>query len=133
MNPLKSLATSSLLVAFLLMTSTVNANESGSKDNLNAKLEPIVVNLMGSDKQCIQIVLILQLAKQEVNERIKLYMPVIRHKLILLLNSKDANQLGSTEGKQKLVQESKDSINKTLELTDKEGVADVLFASFVIQ
>ena len=53
--------------------------------------------------------------------------------MILLLSSKDANQLGSIEGKQKLVQESKVAINQALELPDKEGVTDVLFNSFIIQ
>lgn len=133
MNPFKSLATSLLLVAFFLTTSTAHAEEGGSKDNLHAKMEPIIVNLLGPTQQYLQVALIFQLAKSEVDERIKLYMPVIRHKLILLLTSKDANQLGSIEGKQKLVQESKDIVNQILGLTDKEGIADILFSSFIIQ
>ena len=132
MNLFKNLATL-LCVAFLLATSTANASEGGSKDSLNAKMEPIVVNLMGSEQQVIRVELVLQLAKQEVSEIVKLYMPVIRHKMILLLTSKDANQLGSFEGKQRLVMESKNAINQALGILDYEGVADVLFASFIIQ
>jgi len=123
----------SLLVAFLLAAGTANAAEGGSKDILHAKLEPIVVNLLGPTRQYIQVEMVLKLAKPEIGERIKLYMPVIRHKMILLLSSKNVQQLGPSEGKQKLVQESKSAVNQALELTEKEGVTDVLFDSLIIQ
>lgn len=123
----------SLLVAFLLAAGTANAAEGGGKDILHAKLEPIVVNLLGPTRQYIQVEMVLKLAKPEIGERIKLYMPVIRHKMILLLSSKNVQQLGPSEGKQKLVQESKSAVNQALELTEKEGVTDVLFDSLIIQ
>jgi len=133
MNPLKSFAISSILVTLLLSASAAIANESTSKDSLHTKMEPIVVNLRGSDQQYIRVELILQLAKQEIDERVKLYMPVIRHKLIFLLTRMGTNQLDSVEGKQKLAQESKGIINQAIGLTDKEGIVDVLFSSFIIQ
>jgi len=123
----------SLLVAFLLAAGAANAEEGGDKNLLHAKLEPIVVNLLGPTRQYIQVEMVLKLAKPEIGERIKLYMPVIRHKMILLLSSKNVQQLGPSEGKQKLVQESKSAVNQALELTEKEGVTDVLFDSLIIQ
>jgi len=120
------------------MANVANAEEGGGKaegggNDLFAKVDAIVVNLMGPTQQYIQVEMTLKLAKPDVGDRVKLYMPVIRHKMILLLSSKDAAQLGSTEGKQKLVQESKVAVNQALGLSDKEGVTDVLFDSFIIQ
>jgi flagellar FliL protein len=138
MNLFKSIAISFLLAAFLLTASAVNAEEGGSKaegggKDLVVKMDAIVVNLLGPTQQYIQVVMFLKLATPEVGERVKLYMPVIRHKMILLLTTKTAIQLEETAGKQKLVLESKGAVNKAIELTEKEGVTDVLFDSFIIQ
>jgi len=140
MNVLKKFATLFFLAFFLLTTGVVNAEgggeggkEGGGGSALLAKVEPIVVNLTGPTQQYIQVEMTLKLAKPEVAEKIKLYMPVIRHKMILLLTSKDAAELGPLEGKQKLLQQSKEAVNQALELSEKEGVTDVLFSSFIIQ
>lgn len=136
MNLFKNFAISFLFGIFLLAASAASASEGGGGgggNDLLAKVEAITVNLMGPTQQYIQIEMTLKLAKAEVGERVKLYMPVIRHKMILLLTSKDASQLGPIEGKQKLLQESKDAVNQALELPEKEGVTDVLFSSFIIQ
>ena len=139
MNLFKAFATPLLLAAFLLATSAIHAeegggkSEGGGKEALIAKVAPIIVNLAGPTQKYVQVEIIFKLAKPETGEKIKTYMPVIRHKLILLLSSKDANQLESSEGKQKLLQESKNAVNQAMGLTDKEGVTDVLFSSFIIQ
>ena len=136
MNVLKNFSgifLSLLLYAFLL---TAHAGEEGGKegkDNLHSKVEAIIVNLQGEAKQYLQVELVLALAKPEVDDKIKKYMPVIRHKLIYLLSSKDGGQPGSNEGKLKLAQEARSAINGALELPDKDGVTDVLFNSFIIQ
>ena len=56
------------------------AKPRGGSNGMFAKVEAIVVNLMGPTQQYIQIEMTLELAKPEVAERVKLYMPVIRHK-----------------------------------------------------
>ncbi len=141
MNSLKSLATFFLTVVLSFATCVGGASEGGGESGKEGgggngqliKVDAIVVNLMGPNQQYLQVEMILKLAKPEVADRVKLYMPVIRHKMILLLSGKDANQLLPMEGKKKLLQESKDAVNEALELTDKEGVTDVLFGSFIIQ
>ena len=138
MNLFKNLAISLLLGVFILMANAASAEEGGGKaaeegKELLAKVDAIVVNLMGPSQQYVQVEMTLKLVKPEVGEKVKLYMPVIRHKMILLLTTKEASQLTPTEGKQKLVLESRDAINQALGLTEKEGVADVLFSSFIIQ
>ena len=138
MNLFRSIAIFFLLGTVLLTASAVNAEEGGSKaegggKDLVVKMDAIVVNLLGPTQQYIQVVMLLKLATPEVGERVKLYMPVIRHKMILLLTTKTSIQLEETAGKQKLVLESKGAVNKAIELTEQEGVTDVLFDSFIIQ
>src|ERR1017187_2123009 len=134
MNSLKNVALAFLLGAFLLMTNAASAGEGASSgSDMLAKVEAITVNLIGPSQQYIQVEMTLKLAKPELAERVKLYMPVIRHNMILLLTSKDATQLGPIEGKQKLVQEARDAVNQALERSDRDGVIEVLFSSFIIQ
>lgn len=140
MNLSKCIALTFLLGIFLLSTSFDSAAEGGeggggggeSKDKL-PRIDTIIVNLMGSTPKFIQVEMTLKVAKPEVGDKIKTYMPVIRNNLILLLTTKDVKQLEPIEGKQKLVQESKQAINQALGLEEKDGVTDVLFTSFIIQ
>jgi flagellar FliL protein len=96
------------------------------------KLEPFTVNLVGL-RQMIQISLTLKPAKPDVSDKIKLFMPAIRHEIILLLSAKTPEQVQSSEGKQKLIVETRVAANRALGLTSKDGVADVLFESIIIQ
>lgn len=123
-----------LLAAFLIATSDVGAAEGGDNSkSLLSKVDVIVVNLTGPTRRYLQVEIVLKLASPEVGDKIKTYMPVIRNRLILLLSNKSAEQLGPIEGKQKLVLESRDTINQGLGLTEKNGVTEVLFESFIIQ
>jgi flagellar FliL protein len=140
MNLLKNLATLALLVTFLFTTGVVSAEGGGEGgggkeggNNLIAKVDTITVNLVAPTPKFIAVEMVLKLAKPEVGEKVKAYMPVIRNNMILLLTTKEPKQLEPIEGKQKLVQEAKQTINQALELDEKEGVTDVLFTSFIIQ
>jgi flagellar FliL protein len=140
MSLLKYIVTTFLLSVSLCVTGVALANEGGGggeggggANGLLAKVDAITVNLQGPSQKYLQVELTLKLAKPDVSERIKLYMPAIRNNLILLLTSKEPAQLEPLEGKQQLVIESKRVINKALEVKEKEGVTDVLFSSFIIQ
>lgn len=97
-----------------------------------ARLEAFTVNLSGVDRY-LQVNIALQLASPEVAEKIKAYMPVVRHKMIVMLSSKESGELNSLEGKRNLMTEIKETINKALELKERDGVTDVFFENFVIQ
>ena len=97
-----------------------------------ARLEPFVVNLSDSDRY-LQVIVTLQIASGEVGEKIKMYMPIIRHKLILILSDKESARIQSIAGKQDLMEEIKYSVNKALELKEHDGVTDIFFENFVIQ
>ncbi|MDD4911338.1 MAG: flagellar basal body-associated FliL family protein [Sideroxydans sp.] len=96
------------------------------------RLDPFTVNLQGL-KQVIQVAITLKMAKPEAAEKAKLYMPAIRNDIIYLLSSKTPEQLGTPEGKERLLVETRRAVNKALELNSKEGVAEVLFESIIIQ
>jgi flagellar FliL protein len=122
-----------LLLALCCVSISANAEEKKEGDGGGyERLEPFTVNLVGLH-QVIQVAVTLKPAKPEVGEKIKLYMPVIRHEIILLLSAKTPEQIQSSEGKQKLIVETRVAANRALGLTSKDGVADVLFESIIIQ
>jgi flagellar FliL protein len=119
----------------LLVAVNANASEGGGGEGgggAYTKLEPFTVNLVGLT-QVIQLVVTLKMAKPEANEKVKLYMPAVRHNMILLLSSKSAEQVSSAVGKQQLIKETISAVNRAIESNAKEGVADALFESIIIQ
>ncbi|MFZ6638506.1 flagellar basal body-associated FliL family protein [Undibacterium sp. TC4M20W] len=120
----------SLSSGMALANSGGSASASGGGST--AKLEAFVVNLSTTERY-LQLSMALQIANAEVNDKIKLFMPKVRHTLILLLSSKDGEQLQSLEGKHQLMEEIKNGVNKTLDLKEHDGVTDVFFENFVIQ
>ncbi|MFZ6654615.1 flagellar basal body-associated FliL family protein [Undibacterium sp. TJN19] len=126
-----------LLCLALSLSSGVALANSGGKEGgagggSTAKLEAFTVNLSSTERY-LQLSMALQIANAEVSDRIKMFMPKLRHVLIVLLSSKDGEQLQSLEGKHKLMEEIKEGVNKTLELKEHDGVTDVFFENFVIQ
>lgn len=119
-----------LFVFFLISTNTYAEEHGGSEDY--KKLEPFTVNLAGLNK-VVQVSITLKLSSPKVEDKIKLYMPAIQNEIILLLSSKTTEQLQTSDGKLQLILEIKNAANKVLELTPKEGVADVLLDSLLIQ
>ena len=97
-----------------------------------APLEPFTVNLSSFDKY-LQISITLQLGNPELSEKIKTMMPMVRHSMIMLLSSKDSEDIKSPDGKHALIEEIKEKINGLLEVKEREGVTDVYFVNFVIQ
>jgi flagellar FliL protein len=123
-----------LLLAFSLTTpyaSELEAAKEGGGGGY-ARLEPITVNLTELDRY-LQVQITAKTGSPEIEEAIKMYMPVIRHELILLLSSKSAGDVTTPAGKQKLMEESKVAINKAAGLNLAHGVAAVLFESFIVQ
>ncbi len=121
-----------LILTSLLAAANANAQEGGGGGGAYQKLEPFTVNLVGL-KQVIQLSVTLKLAKPEAGEKVSLYTPAIRHAMILLLSGKTLEQVETSAGKQLLIKETKAAVNKAIESDAKEGVADVLFESIIIQ
>ena len=96
------------------------------------KLDPFTINLVGL-QHVLQIVVTLKSNKPGVDAKIKAYMPIIRHNLILLFTSKADTDINTTEGKQMLMDDVMDEVNRVIRLDDKKGVVDTFFESFIIQ
>ncbi|MFZ6800857.1 flagellar basal body-associated FliL family protein [Undibacterium sp. Di24W] len=126
----------SALLSLAFSAGMAHANEKASASagsgTPTARLEPFVVNLASFDRY-LQTAVTLQLAAGEVADKIKVYMPMVRHVVIMTLSSKDSAELQSTEGKKVLIDELKTKINQVLEAKSDHGVNDVFFETFVIQ
>jgi len=102
-------------------------------------LEAFTVNLVPDNgDQFLQLVLSLEVEDAQVGDQLKMYTPKLRNDLTLLLSSKKASQLITTEGKRQLAQEIKDQVNGILDPASKvkkrDGpIKEVLFTSFIIQ
>lgn len=97
-----------------------------------ATLEQFTVNLMGENRY-LQVGIDLKVSDPTVVEKINLHKPEIKNGVLLLLSSKQAEELATLEGKQKLSNELLETINKPLGLPAGQGVVGVYFTSFVIQ
>lgn len=107
--------------------------EEPPKPPLFMPLETFTVNLQGSE-QYLQTDITLQMADETEMETIKLHMPRVRSRLLMLLASKDADTLSSEAGKKALTQEILAQVNQPFDPKGKPlHVSDVLFTSFVIQ
>ena len=76
----------------------------------------------------------------KAEEELKQYMPEIRNNILRLLSSKTPAKLSTTEGKDVLANEIRDSVNGVANPGAKKGekgpsgpVGSVLFSSFIIQ
>ncbi|UYU30632.1 flagellar basal body-associated protein FliL [Siccibacter colletis] len=96
-------------------------------------LDTFTVNLGDADR-VLYIGITLRLKDDETRMRISEYLPEVRSRLLLLFSRQDANALATDEGKQKLV----DAIKSTLEAPLVEGqpkqvVTDVLYTAFILR
>ena len=98
-------------------------------------LEPFTVNLLEENgEHYLQTSLVFQVADQQVVETMKLYLPVIRNRILLLLSSKRPSDIASPEGKAKLVGEVTSAVRESIPGTTPErGIVQTYIGSFVVQ
>lgn len=127
----------SSLLSLMLISASATANEKASASASAAgapvaRLDSFVVNLASFDRY-LQTVVTLQLGTSDVADKIKVYMPMVRHVVIMTLSSKDSAELQSIEGKKVLIDQLRTKINQVLEIKGDGGISDVFFETFVIQ
>ena len=101
-----------------------------------ATLESFTVNLQHDEvsPQYLQVGLVLTVADATVADAIKLHTPEIRNRVLLLLSSKRASDISTSEGKQSLSAELVREISQPLAgKVPAQAIDSVLFTSFVIQ
>ncbi|MES2742110.1 MAG: flagellar basal body-associated protein FliL [Pseudomonadota bacterium] len=98
-------------------------------------IEPFTVNLQPeAGEQYLQIAFTLQVSSPEEVELVKLNMPKVRSRLLLLLSSKKASEINTGEGKKQLASEIITLVKEPFEdKGEPQDVSDVLFTSFIIQ
>jgi flagellar FliL protein len=105
------------------------------KPSVFVPLEPFTVNLQPENgDQYLQVWLVLKVADPVTVDAVKLQMPEIRNRILLLLTSKKASEISTVAGKQRL---SAEIVNETRQsiVSQKlqQGIISVFFTSFVIQ
>jgi flagellar FliL protein len=121
--------------------------KNGHKDKVEAKheepapapvfltLDTFTVNLQPDpDEKFLQLDLSIQLKSEEAAEVLKLHMPAVRNRLLMLLTSKKSSQISIIDGKTELSDEIADQMRKPFVTGGKpQEVTGVFFTSFVIQ
>ncbi|MBA3998401.1 MAG: flagellar basal body protein FliL [Candidatus Accumulibacter sp.] len=101
--------------------------------------ESFTVNLVPEQgEQFLQLVVSVEVEDIAAGDTIKLYMPKLRNRVMLLLSDKKASDLITKDGKEKLAQEIRDQMNEVIDPSTKgkkaeAPVKEVLFTSFIIQ
>lgn len=98
-------------------------------------IDPFTVNLQSDiGEQYLQVSFTLQLASLDQVDQLKLYMPLVRSRILLLLSSKKGPELATVEGKKKLQDEIIAVMKQPFTPQSPPlAVSGVLFTSFVIQ
>jgi flagellar FliL protein len=98
-------------------------------------LDTFTVNLQPDpDEKFLQLEISLQVASPEQAELLKTQMPAVRNRLLMLLTSKLASDISTSEGKQQLSDEIIAEVKKPFSKEAKpQEVTGVFFTSFVIQ
>ena len=98
-------------------------------------MEPFVVNFdMNADVRFMQVTLQVAARDPAVIERVKEHTPAIRNGLVMLYSSQDPVVLNTRAGKETLLTQSLEEINKVLkEQAGSAGLENVYFTSFVMQ
>jgi flagellar protein FliL len=99
------------------------------------QLDPFTVNLKPEGgEHYLQVSLTLQVARQADADLLKVYMPQVRSRLLLLLSSKRATDLLDTAGKERLKEEISAHVSQPLlPQANPIAVSGVFYTSFVIQ
>lgn len=98
-------------------------------------LEPLTVNLQPEyGEQYLQAAITLQVSEQVHVDQLKLYMPLVRSRLLMLLSSKKASDINTVQGKETLQKEIIARLQEPFTpVSAPLVVTGVFFTSFVIQ
>ncbi|MEO8039833.1 MAG: flagellar basal body-associated FliL family protein [Betaproteobacteria bacterium] len=78
-------------------------------------LEPFTVNLASeASDRYLQVGIDLKVSAEEVSEKVKAHLPEIRNGILLLLTSKQVEQIAGVQGKNELRVEIRDIVNKSI-------------------
>ncbi len=96
---------------------------------------PIIVNIMdGQHIRHMQVIIEIKLVDPANSDKIDLHRGPIRHELILLLSSQDAETISSALGKEQLRKDALEAIQKVMQELEGDPIVESLyFTNFIIQ
>ncbi len=100
------------------------------------KLDTFTVNLQPeeNEERVLQIGITLQIKEEDDLERLKIYKPQVRSRLLLLLSSKKASEITTVKGKQQLAEEIVAAVSDPFYAGAKPlSATNALFTSFIVQ
>jgi len=113
--------------------SKLEADAEQSKPPVFVELESFTVNLQPND-QFLQATFNLQVSDEKEVAAIKMYMPQIRSRLLMLLSNKTAENLAKQEGKTLLISEIESLIEQPFTKgAEPIKIINVFLTSFIIQ
>ena len=117
-----------------------------SKPPVFVQLDQFTVNLAAEEgDHFLQATMVLRVADAHVGDSLKLYMPELKHRVIMLLSAKKPSDLAAAEGREELANEIKEEANDVLGYApnpkkkkhsrpeDDGPVLAVLFNQFIVQ
>jgi flagellar FliL protein len=125
--------------AWYLSRANPSQAEGGKHENpkppIFVPLESFTVNLQPDEgEQYLQVGLTLKVEDQAQVDMLKLHMPEVRSRLLMLLSSKKGSEISTPDGKRKLSEEIIAQTRAPLATNRApQSVSDVFFTSFVIQ
>lgn len=133
-HPALPKALASLLFAAVFFAAPLaRANDHGGA----AAPEPMkfIVNLgdPSNGGRFLQVQMVFETAGPDIEHGIVAFRPRIQHALIIALSGQDAGKLMTLQGKKELSADVVEIVNHVLHETEKTGVKDVFFTSFIIQ
>jgi flagellar FliL protein len=98
-------------------------------------IDAFTVNLQPeTGEQFLQIALTFQVADAKQVENLKLYMPLVRSRLLLLFSGKKASEISTVAGKKKLAEEILAQMKVPFSGgAEPQKITDVFFTTFIIQ
>lgn len=125
-----------LLVALLLLP--VFGHASGKEEKEGPVIEYLdmdpkfTINL-AEPKKYIMVHVQLLVEGAEAVEAIKKHMPMLRHKIIMLMSGMHANELQTMEQREALRDKTKETLKEALKKIDADdGFEDVFFSEFLV-
>ncbi len=128
-----------IVIAALLGFGPAHATEktaaaAGSSDYVSLG-EPLVLNLDGGRQlSFLQISADVLVTDSDTKYAVKLHVPAIRHKLIMLLSERKTGDIKSPATREEIRQQATREIKQLIaELSGEEQVSEVLFSSILVQ
>ena len=131
----KTLFLALLLLSFSLTSFAAGGGGSAPTSDYFSFNKPFVVNIMDNKRmRFLQIAMQLKLVDPASAPEITHHSDAIRHNIIMLLSSQEAQGLYSTTGKERLRSAALTEIKNALKgRADHVEIEDVFFTSFIIQ